>query len=53
MTAGERQQRTEAADTLARTAYADLGGPDVGVALVAAAGVGGAVALSRRKKSNS
>jgi len=40
MTAGERQQRTEAADTLARAAYADLGGPDVGVALVAVGGYG-------------
>lgn len=40
MTAGERQQRTEAADTLAQTAYADLGGPDVGVSLVAVGGYG-------------
>jgi [protein-PII] uridylyltransferase len=40
MTAGERAQRTRTADTLARTAYGDLGGPDVGVALVAVGGYG-------------
>ncbi len=40
MTAIERTQRTEAADTRARTAYADLGGPDVGVALMAVGGYG-------------
>ncbi len=40
MTAQERQQRTAAADELCATAYADLGGPDSGVALVAVGGYG-------------
>lgn len=40
MTATERQQRTDAADALCTQAYADLGGPDVGVALVAVGGYG-------------
>lgn len=40
MTASERQQRATAADELCIGAYADHGGPDVGVALVAVGGYG-------------
>lgn len=40
MTDAERQARTTAADALCHTAYADLGGPDSGVALVAVGGYG-------------
>ncbi|WP_182920249.1 [protein-PII] uridylyltransferase [Nocardioides cavernaquae] len=40
MNAHDRQRRTAAADELCAKAYADLGGPDVGVALVAVGGYG-------------
>ena len=40
MTSTERAARSAAADELCRTAYAAHGGPDVGVALIAAGGYG-------------
>lgn len=40
MTAAERASRTARADELCRQAYADRGGPDTGVALVAVGGYG-------------
>lgn len=40
MTDSERRGRTEAADSLCRTAYAGCGGPDLGAALVAVGGYG-------------
>ncbi|NPC95563.1 [protein-PII] uridylyltransferase [Nocardioides sp. zg-DK7169] len=40
MTAAERARRTAEADTLCATAYADCGGPDTGIALVAVGGYG-------------
>jgi [protein-PII] uridylyltransferase len=40
LTTAERQQRATAADALCAEAYADHGGPDVGVAMVAVGGYG-------------